>query len=432
MYRFKRGRKGLPMLRVNRKDLLSGMIVGEEVYNHRGRLLLPEGKPIEEKHIRALKIWGVATVLIDDGNNAGRGIDAQKGNPGSNDRERIRDCAAKMFRLDPKNPVHPAMKQIIVSCILRMERRGVPEDSAFALPLCKKGCEDALSTTTQANTATLTIARLIAKVKEIVSLPDIYQKLMAVIDDPMSSASDVAAVISCDPGLTARLLRIVNSAFYAFPSKIDTVSRGVTLLGAKELCDLALATSVMKLFDSALKGLVDMNLFWQHSIGCGVFARKLAMNRHEPNAERFFVMGILHDIGRLILLSHVPETMQMAMVRASRCRNALHELEKQMLGYTHADVGAALLKAWNLPASHQEAVGLHHNPTKARRFKQEAATIYLADILATAMGMGTSGNTVVPDLVPRAWDQLEIDPSALTLMAEEAENEVDDLLRIFK
>jgi HD-like signal output (HDOD) protein len=420
------------MSRVNRKDLLAGMIVGEEVINNRGQLLIPAGKPIEEKHIRALKIWGIASVLIDEADDVKSNTVTKNENPDLTDRKRIRDCVSRKFRWDHKNPIHPAMKQVITACILRMERRGVPEDNAFALLSGKNGCDDTPSTGTEADRVALTVPRLISKVKEIVSLPDIYQKLMEVIDDPLSSASDVADVISCDPGLTARLLRIVNSAFYSFPSKIETVSQGVTILGTKELCDLALATSVMKMFDSALKGLMDMDLFWHHSIGCGVFARKLALFRHEPNAERFFVMGILHDIGRLILLSHTPRIIGEAMLAASRTRNALYVLEKQMLGFTHTDVGTALLKAWNLPASHQEAVATHHNPSKARRFKQEAATIHVADILATAMGMGSSGNALVPDVVPEAWEQLEIDSSALIPMTEEADYEVSDLLRIFK
>lgn len=420
------------MPRINRKDLLAGMIVGEQVLNHRGRLLIPAGQPIEEKHIRALEIWGIGSVHIEQADAGGRSTDSGKENPDKTGQKRIRDRVARIFRLDPKNLVHPAMKQIIVASILRMERQGFPADAPFAPGMDKNGSGSAHLTEKEPDPSALSVARLISQVKEIVSLPDIYQRLMEVIDNPSSSASDVADVISCDPGLTARLLRIVNSALYCFPSKIDTVSRGVTILGTKELCDLALATSVMKMFDDALKGLVDMSLFWQHSIGCGVFARKLALFRHEPNPERFFVMGILHDIGRLILLSHAPAIIGAATARASQSRRVLNGLEKKMLNFTHADLGAGLLKAWNLPPSHQEAVALHHNPAKARRFKLETAIIHVADILTTAMGMGSSGNTLVPDMAPEAWQQLEIAPSALTRITEEADNDVNDLLRIFK
>lgn len=419
------------------EDLRVGMIVGEEVFNNRGQLLIPVGRPIDEKHLRALKIWGIPSIHIAQTDDDGRSSDIRKAKSQLSDPKSVRDCAARMFRLDANRPIHPAMKQVVVASILHMERQGVPEYTPFSLSAGKENSEgvrptETDPTETDIDPSTLTIARLISKAKELVSLPDIYQKLMEVIDNPLSSAADVADVISCDAGLTARLLRIVNSAFYSFPSKIDTVSRGVAILGTKELCDLALATSVMNVFDSALKDFVDMNLFWQHSIGCGVFARKLALLRHEPNAERFFVMGILHDIGRLILLSHAPEIVRMAIMRASQSRNALHVIEKQMLHFTHADVGAALLKTWNLPASHQEAVGLHHNPSKSRGFKLEAAIIHVADILATATAMGSSGNTLVPDLVPMAWEQLEIDPPLLTRIAEEVDNEVKDLLRIFK
>ncbi len=408
-----------------------GMIVGQAVHNDRGQVLIGAGEPIEEKHIRALKIWGISAVNVGEGGDPHQSTDPKETSV-STDRQQIRNCAARMFRLDSKNPIHPAMKQVIVSCILQMERHGVPQTKRFTLPKDPNGNGDAPSTKIQMDPSKLTVSRLISRIKDIVSLPDIYQKLMEVIDDPLSAAADVAEVISCDAGLSARLLRIVNSSFYSFPSKIDTISRGVTILGTKELCDLALATSVMNLFDDSLNCLVDMNQFWNHSIGCGVFARKLALFRHEPNAERFFVMGILHDIGRLILLSYVPEIIRGVIVRAARTRNPLNVIEKQTLGFTHADVGAALLKAWKLPDSHQEAVGLHHHPSRARRFKQETATIHVADIMATAMSMGSSGNVLVPNLIPEVWDRLEMSPSVLTRLAEEAESEVNHLVQIFR
>ena len=124
---------------------------------------------------------------------------------------------------------------------------------------------------------------LLKGVVSVSSLPGVYLRLSNVVGDPRSSASDVGRVIADDPGLTARLLRLVNSAMYGFPSKIETVSRAISIVGTQQLQDLALATSVIRLFANMPQELVTMESFWRHSVACGVAARALAGRRREPN-----------------------------------------------------------------------------------------------------------------------------------------------------
>ena len=128
---------------------------------------------------------------------------------------------------------------------------------------------------------------------EIPSLPMIFTRIDEAVNNPRSSLADIGRIISEDSSLTARLLKIVNSAFYSFPSKIETISRAVTVVGTQQLRDLALATSVMKLFQGIPPDLINMEAFWKHSIACGVAARVLAAHKREANIERFFVAGIL-------------------------------------------------------------------------------------------------------------------------------------------
>ncbi len=437
------------MPHVSIDDLKPGMKVSSKVINSRGQLLIPEGAEIGPKHIRGLEIWGITSVPIQDSGGAGPESGGATSGVDSDERARIRKYQDRMFPLVKDKKRHPAVMAIMRIGRERLERRGIPEDSSMILD--GKGNEkgkdkdkgkdkgkkklsavEIMRARLKARQAPPpTIKSLIFKAKDIVSLPDIYQKLMEKVKSPLCSADDVAAVITHDPGLTARLLRVVNSAFYSFPSKIETVSRGVTILGTNELCDLALATSVMTMFDKALKGIVDMNLFWSHSIGCGAFARKLAMRHREANVERYFVMGILHDIGRLILYSNAAELMRMIMIKAARGSKALHVSEKETMKFNHADVGGALLKAWNLPASQQEAVLCHHHPLTARRFPLESSILHVADVLTTAMCMGRSGNAVGVTLSAAAWDRLAIDPSVLADVVDEVDIEVSDLQNIF-
>jgi HD-like signal output (HDOD) protein len=175
----------------------------------------------------------------------------------------------------------------------------------------------------------------------------IFTRIDEAVNNPRSSLADIGRIISEDSSLTARLLKIVNSAFYSFPSKIETISRAVTVVGTQQLRDLALATSVMKLFQGIPPDLISMEAFWKHSIACGVAARVRGSKR-EANIERFFVAGILHDIGRLILhagsrLDAPHWVVAMPVGIALQGRN-------EELGFDHASLGRVLLEL-ELPAS---------------------------------------------------------------------------------
>jgi len=248
---------------------------------------------------------------------------------------------------------------------------------------------------------------------DIPSLPMIFTRIDEAVNNPRSSLAEIGRIISEDSSLTARLLKIVNSAFYSFPTRIETISRAVTVVGTQQLRDLALATSVMKLFQGIPADLMNMEAFWKHSIGCGVSARILATRRREANVERFFVAGILHDIGRLALCLNEGDWMRGALGRCHASGELLYKVELEELGFDHAGLGRALLENWKLPASLEETVAYHHNPIAASRFPVEAAVVHVADIIAHAMQLGNSGEQLVPPLNPQAWDRTGISPEQL-------------------
>ena len=143
----------------------------------------------------------------------------------------------------------------------------------------------------------LTPQLLIKDSLEIFSLPDIYFQVAEMIKDPRFSAEDMGQVISKDPGLSARLLRVVNSSFYGFQAKVDTISRAITIVGIEDLQNLVLATSVIDKFSHIPSELVDMTDFWLRSVHCGVIARLLAKENSVLHCERLFLTGLLHDLG---------------------------------------------------------------------------------------------------------------------------------------
>jgi len=262
------------------------------------------------------------------------------------------------------------------------------------------------------------------------SLPGIYLKLAEVVSDPRSSASDVGRIIAEDPGLTARLLKLVNSAMYNFPSRIETVSHAISIVGTAQLQDLALATSVIRLFANLPQGLVTMESFWRHSVACGVIARALASRRREANVERFFVAGLLHDIGRPVMYMQVPDQSRIVLTRSRETRSPLFRLEQETFGFDHTHVGHALLDLWKLPPSLREAVAQHHHPDRAQRFPVEAAVIHVADIMANALGLGSSGEAGIPPLVSSAWQLIGLPPAIVPDLLEECERHYEAAVRV--
>jgi HD-like signal output (HDOD) protein len=274
------------------------------------------------------------------------------------------------------------------------------------------------------------LERLVNQTESVYSLPVIYERLTEVINHPRSSIADITRVISEDQGLTARLLKLANSPLYGFFSKIDSIGMAATIIGTQQLQALALAVSVMEVFTGIPEELVCMKSFWQHSIACGTIARALATYRRETNVERVFAAGILHDVGRVVMCSTIPEIVN-ETVKTSRKENLLlHNAEEARLGFNHAAVGGCLLTSWRIPMSIAEPVACHHAPLTAEQFPVESALIHLADIICQALALGFTGEYFVPSLEPLAWESLEIPAGSLAAIVRQAEPQLAETLAI--
>lgn len=267
---------------------------------------------------------------------------------------------------------------------------------------------------------------LISGVVQVGTVQSVYERLAQVMNHPLSSSSDIGKVISEDPDLTGRLLRLVNSPIYGFPSRISTVSQATSIVGMNQLHDLAVGASFIRLFASVPQDMVDMTSFWQHSVACAVAARILAVHRREPNVERFFVAGLLHDIGRPIMYQKLPAQSRQALQRCRDTGELLHKVEPQVFGFTHGQVGSALLDRWKLPTLLQEAVAWHHQPRFAARFPVEAAVVHVADHLANAFQFGSSGERLVPPLQVEGWDGLGLSPAVIPSVLRQIEVQFAD------
>ena len=260
--------------------------------------------------------------------------------------------------------------------------------------------------------------------------PFVYLKLNKVISNPYSSIFDMGLIITEDQSLTARILRLANSTFFLFPSKVETVTQAVTIIGTQQILDLVLATSVINLFEGIPEDLISVGDFWRHSLGCGVIARIIAIYKREPNAERFFVAGILHDIGRLIICTKIPEMFREVVLDCREHGELLFVGERKIIGFDHAEMGGVLLDEWKIPLSLKEIVACHHYPLRAKHFPTGAAIVHIAEFITHAMQFGRSGDPYVPPINTRAWEMLNLPTSLLSSICDQAEKHFNAALQL--
>ncbi|VAX09246.1 Predicted signal transduction protein [hydrothermal vent metagenome] len=248
------------------------------------------------------------------------------------------------------------------------------------------------------------------------SLPDISIRLNDMVNDPNCSIADIGSLIFQDAALSARLLKIVNSAFYGFPSKIDTISMAITVIGTRQLRDLVLATSVIGKFQQFPEGLISIDTYWYHNLISATATRLIADKLHIRNSERFFIAGLLHDIGKLVMYLTEPEISRQVLKRMNEPHDDVTQLEIDAFGFDHATLGGELLRQWKLPDSLVEPVTYHHHPADAQYYPQETAAVSLANAIA---------NTIEPPY--STDDDLPIDTSIWKTLGIK-DSDLDDLI----
>lgn len=270
---------------------------------------------------------------------------------------------------------------------------------------------------------------LISNNLRLVSLPAIVAQVIAMVNDPDSSAAEIAQVVGQDPALTARLLKVVNSPFYNFPSRIDTLSMGVAVLGTRQLRDLVIASAVTKRFAGNVDPAFDMETFWCHSITTAIAAHSLALRLSLPESERYFVAGLLHDIGKLVMYLLLPnESIRMHQeLKKESCD--LVNIERQIFGFTHDDMGVALLSAWQLPDTLCKPIEFHHALAGDNPWMRDAALIHLANNIANNLQAPVSRDDDTL-LNPRALQLLQTDEHIIEAVHEETYRHLDQLLEI--
>jgi HD-like signal output (HDOD) protein len=406
------------MSHVRVDDLQQGMILSEDVRDIKCRLLLSKGQEILSKHLRVLKIWGITEVDVV-GTATEKTIDATERNP-----ERmahIQSLTDHVFK--PVDVHHPALKEIYKAALVYRYQHHSGAQHPFP-----PRADSAVQPVPVPENLKIQIEKARIKLPEA---PTLIAELNEVISDPFASTNDVAQIVNKSPSLSALLLKIANSAFYGFPSKIDRISRAVTIIGTKEIGALAMGICVMQAFGDIPAARVDMPSFIRHSLACGMIARIMAALKNIRQTEQMFVSGLLHDVGKLMILKYFPEPARAIMQLAAASGTSCYHFEKQVLGQRHTRVAKLLLHQWKLPSDLENNICFHHTPSMAKD-PIKAGIIHMADLIVNALGIGTSGEASLPHFDVAAWEKIGISESTLSMVIPQAIHQLDAMEAIFQ
>ena len=263
-------------------------------------------------------------------------------------------------------------------------------------------------------TKSMDILELVNKTVELPTIPEVLVRLNQVMVDPDSSCDDVANVVAKDPAIATNVLRLVNSAYFGLQVRVSAVSTAVSIMGYRMTKKVALKAAILTVFAKREEKSehFDPALFWQHSIFTGVAARtiaKVSPKFQASDAEDLYICGLLHDIGKIILMESASERYGKVLVEAAATGRPELELEAEMLGFNHADVGSVLAIKWLLPEDLTIAIRYHHAPGQDPFHQSLSSLIHLADHLAWSSGNSSTLGTVPPQLDLGVYDQVGID-----------------------
>ena len=284
-----------------------------------------------------------------------------------------------------------------------------------------------MSETAAKSTSILT---LVNKTLELPTIPEVLLKLNDVIQNPDSSAEDVAKVISMDPSVATNILRIVNSAYYGLQVRVSSVSLAVSIMGFNMTRKVALKAAVFTVFGKRKEKVphFDPLAFWKHSIYTGTAARKIGTQVPRfsgTHPEDLYICGLLHDIGKIILLENATKKYVEVLQQAAKSRRSELEVESEVLGFNHADVGSVLAIKWFLPEDLTIAIRYHHAPSKDPFHKSLSSLIHIADHLAWSAGAPSTQGTTSPELESDVYDQIGVEPQQIEALLPQIKDDFE-------
>lgn len=270
------------------------------------------------------------------------------------------------------------------------------------------------------------LKRLTEKIVGLPTLPSMLQNINRLMLNPRTSAKEVAQLISSDPAIASKVLRVVNSSFYGFPNRITTITHAIVILGFNTVKSIVLSSTIFDVFKGEKKHeSFDRANFWRHSVGCGAAARAVGRCIGYSALEEIFIAGLLSDIGKIVLDQFLHDYFVKILEITNTRPCLLATAEEEVLGITHAEVGAWLFEKWNMSKGLIEAIRFHHNPALAGDHQRLASIVHLADILVRALRFGNGGDSRIPAISDTAWQCLGLEVGQFDRLLDDTGEEID-------
>ncbi len=262
---------------------------------------------------------------------------------------------------------------------------------------------------------------------DLPALPANVERLLQELRNPDVDLEKLSREIALDQSVTVKILRIVNSSFYGMPGRIASLRNAVVLLGVQTVQNIVLSISLVDSFRSTIFKDVGLSPeeFWKHTVGTGLICQVLAQRQRISDASDAFVAGLLHDIGKLLLIQVMPSEYSQ-VISAVRNENLFFdEAEKRYLSADHAAVGGWLLKRWRLPSVLIESTLFHHHPMQAKH--PFARIVHVADSLCTAFAVDSGMSDLVQEIDPEIWKWLHLSEGGVDELLQDLDNALQNL-----
>jgi HD-like signal output (HDOD) protein len=404
------------MTKISTSELVPGMVVKDDIEDRNGRVLLNRGSVIEKHHLRILKMWGVYEVDVAFEER----ISLKKNAQNLRLSDIVEKANARFFRSNVKNP---CIKELFKLTLPYGRQMNLSSPEGFMPNFSVNEDYDLITGFSDI----LTLQDLIENEEKLPVLPDVFSRLMEAIENPRRNASDIAKIVEKDSSLCAGTLRLVNSSFYGFPKKIDTIYNAVVILGTRQLCLLAMGLSVIKIFKDVPSEYIDMKKIWTHSLAVGLCSKIIARQTDCQDYNQIFVAGIMHDIGKLIMLKRIPLKTALIIKEAWEKDLFLFEAEEKYLGFTHCEAGEKICLKWQMPDLVTDISKNHHNPQNSR-FPLQCSVVHLAEVIVNAVEIGCSGEKLVLPLDEYSWEILGLSSNAVPVIIRQLQIEMQTSL----
>ncbi len=268
---------------------------------------------------------------------------------------------------------------------------------------------------------------IVRHISELPTLPQVVTVILSLIDSPDSSAEDINKVMEKDPSLVGKILKLVNSAYYGLPNKVNSVRQAIVILGFSTVKSLAISASVFDMFDASRDMAFSREEFWTHSIATGCVSRMVGHREPGVDEEASFVAGLLHDIGKLVLDQYAPQEFDLIVNNAKSKGITFFEAESDILQDTnHAEIGAWVAEQWKLSSELTEAIRHHHNvgAVEDHAARSLAAICRFSNFICQKRSVGASGNFNQPVMDPEAWAALSLQKEDLPKLVEAVNEEL--------